>query len=158
MLTVRDTTIDKVRALDLGADDYLTKPFDHLELFARLRALMRRAQASSKQGNKPLQIDSVMLDPVTHAVTVKGQPISLTSTEFKLLEVLMRHAGTALPVPYLLREVWGSAYSGQVEYVRVFIGRLRQKIGDGADLQRYIQTVWNSGYRFVPSADLSNRA
>ncbi|MDB5057552.1 MAG: two component transcriptional regulator, winged helix family [Chloroflexi bacterium] len=153
ILTVRDSTLDKVRALDLGADDYLTKPFDHLELLARLRALVRRAQGSAMQNSRQLHIDGVTLDPVMHAVTVAGSPVTLTTTEFRLLEVLMRHAGTALPVAYLLREVWGSAYVGQVEYVRVFIGRLRQKLGDDAEQQRYIQTVWNSGYRFVPMVE-----
>jgi DNA-binding response OmpR family regulator len=153
MLTVRDSTLDKVRALDLGADDYLTKPFDHLELLARLRALVRRAQGSTRQGNQPLHVDGVTLDPATHAVSVEGTPVTLTTTEFRLLEVLMRHAGTALPAAYLLREVWGSAYSGQIEYVRVFVGRLRQKLGDDAEQQRFIQTVWNSGYRFVPTSE-----
>src|SRR5947208_12905664 len=95
MLTARDTTLDKVRALDLGADDYLTKPFDHLELLARLRALVRRARRDFGAPS-PLRASDVTLDVVTHEVRVRGEVIQLTSTEYRLLEELVRHAGTVL--------------------------------------------------------------
>jgi two-component system KDP operon response regulator KdpE len=152
MLTARDSTMDKVRALDLGADDYLTKPFDHLELLARLRALMRRTQVIPNPGSPPLVIGDIALNLATHEVRVKGEAVVLTTTEYRLLEVLMRHAGTALPHEFLLREVWGETYSGEIQYLRVFVRRLRRKLGDDADQPRYIQTAWNTGYRFIPAS------
>ena len=84
---------------------------------------------------------------------VDGKRLHLTPNEFRLLSVLVKHAGKVMTHRQLLREVWGSAYSGQIEYVRVFVGRLRQKLGDDAEQQRFIQTVWNSGYRFVPTSE-----
>jgi DNA-binding response OmpR family regulator len=152
MLTARDSTVDKVRALDLGADDYLTKPFDHLELLARLRALVRRTQVIPNPSSPPLVIGDISLNLATHEVRVKGKTVSLTSTEYRLLETLMRHAGTALPHDFLLREVWGDEYSDEVQYLRVFVRRLRRKLGDEADQPRYIQTAWNMGYRFIPAS------
>jgi DNA-binding response OmpR family regulator len=144
--------MDKVRALDLGADDYLTKPFDHLELLARLRALVRRTQVIPNPSSPPLVIGDISLNLATHEVRVKGKTVPLTSTEYRLLETLMRHSGTALPHDFLLREVWGEEYSDEVQYLRVFVRRLRRKLGDEADQPRYIQTAWNMGYRFIPAS------
>jgi DNA-binding response OmpR family regulator len=149
MLTVRARVEDKVRALDLGADDYLVKPFDHVELLARLRALVRRAQSSGRASSL-LTVEDVTLNPATHELHVRGERVALTTTEYRLLEVLMQHAGTALPHQYLLREVWGPEYHREVQYLRVFVRRLRQKLGDTGEPPRYIQTVWNTGYRFTP--------
>lgn len=153
MLTVHSRVEDKVRALDLGADDYLTKPFDHVELLARLRALARRAQGGGQgRGAALLTVDDITVNPATHAVLARGVSVVLTTTEYRLLEVLMQHAGTALPHEYLLREVWGPEYGREVQYLRVFVRRLRQKLGDTGEPPRYIQTVWNTGYRFIPAA------
>ncbi len=149
MLTVRDSTLDKVRGLDLGADDYLTKPFDHLELLARLRALVRRANSSQQSFNTTFAIDSLILDFATHEVTIADARVPLTSTEYRLLETLVQNAGTVLPHELLLEQVWGPEYIHDTHYLKVFIRRLRQKLGDTADNPRYIQTEWGIGYRFV---------
>lgn len=149
MLSVRDGTLDKVRALDLGADDYLTKPFDHLELLARLRALSRRAR-------KPLEripdfaCADLTIDFALQEVRVGGEVVRLSSTEYRLLEELARHAGAALPHRMLLERVWGPHAVNDPQYLKVFVGRLRQKLGDAAEHPRFIQTVWGIGYRFVP--------
>jgi two-component system, OmpR family, KDP operon response regulator KdpE len=148
ILTVCDSTLDKVRAFDLGADDYLTKPFDHLELLARLRALVRRARRDFGAPS-PLRASDVTLDVVTHEVRVRGEVIQLTSTEYRLLEELVRHAGTVLPHHYLLTQVWGSGYGGDAGYLKVFVRRLRHKLGDDVKHPHYIQTEWGIGYRFV---------
>ena len=149
MLTVRDTVLDKVRALDLGADDYLTKPFDHLELLARLRALVRRAGGAPYMPGAGVTIDEFSLDFDTHEVRVRGERVVLTTTEYRLLEELVRHPGMVLTHQMLLEQVWGAAYAGEVQYLKVFIRRLRRKLGDDADSPHYIQTEWGTGYRFA---------
>ncbi len=151
MLTAREATVDKVRALDLGADDYLTKPFDHLELLARLRALLRRAAKPSAEGEADFALDQLSINFATHEVRLEGEVIPLTATEYRLLEELVRHAGTALPHQLLLERVWGPEYVNDIHYIKVFIRRLRQKLRDDAEQPRYIQTVWGIGYRFVPT-------
>jgi two-component system, OmpR family, KDP operon response regulator KdpE len=150
MLTAREATVDKVRALDLGADDYLTKPFDHLELLARLRALLRRAAQTATEEDADFTLDNLTINFATHEVRLGGEVVPLTATEYRLLEELVRHAGTALPHQLLLERVWGPEYVNDIHYIKVFIRRLRQKLRDDADQPRYIQTVWGIGYRFVP--------
>jgi two-component system KDP operon response regulator KdpE len=150
MLTVRDATLDKVRALDLGADDYLTKPFDHLELLARLRALARRMGRTPPDPAPGETGGAFSLDFTTHEVRMAGAVIPLTSTEYRLLEELVRHPGTVLPHHYLLQQVWGAEYVHDVHYLKVFVRRLRRKLHDDAEHPRYIQTEWGVGYRFVP--------
>ncbi len=149
MLTVRDSSIDKVQALDLGADDYLTKPFDHLELLARLRALVRRSSIQAEV--PPLQFaeGDLTLDFAAQEVRVAGEKVRLTPTEYRLLEVLVRRAGTVVPHQVLLHEVWGPDYVADPQYLKVFVRRLRNKLGDDPEHQRYIQTVWGTGYRFL---------
>jgi DNA-binding response OmpR family regulator len=150
MLTVRDGTLDKVRALDLGADDYLTKPFDHLELLARLRALVRRSTAGSVPRAPGLSTEELSVDFSTHEVRVRGEVVRLTSTEYRLLETLVRHPRTVLPHAFLMEQVWGPDYIGDPQALKVFVRRLRQKLGDEPERPRYIQTEWGLGYRFVP--------
>ena len=150
MLTVRDTTLDKVRALDLGADDYLTKPFDHLELLARLRALLRRSSGPSVLPGPDFDLGDLSLDSDTHEVRVRGEVVRLTSTEYRLLAVLVRHAGTVLPHRYLLEQVWGPEYVGADHYLKVFVGRLHRKLDKDPAQPRYIRSEWGVGYRFVP--------
>ncbi|MCA1718956.1 MAG: response regulator transcription factor [Actinobacteria bacterium] len=150
MLTVRDGTLDKVRALDLGADDYLTKPFDHLELLARLRALLRRASRPPVTPGPRIAVGDLSLDYANREVRLRGEEVRLTSTEYRLLEELVRHAGAVLPHRHLLERVWGPGYVGDTHYLKVFVRRLRRKLGDDSDHPRYIQTEWGIGYRFLP--------
>lgn len=149
MLTVRGDTLDKVRALDLGADDYLTKPFEPLELLARLRALLRRGQTTAESNTPALVVGEIALDTVAREVRVRGEAVRLTTTEYRLLEALMRQAGTVVPHRALLRQIWGEEYAGEVHSLKVFVRRLRRKIGDDPERPRYIQNEWGAGYLFV---------
>jgi DNA-binding response OmpR family regulator len=150
MLTARDTTLDEVRGLDLGADDYLTKPFDHLKLLARLRALARRAgQGIATQGTGDLAGGELSIDFTTRQVRVRGALVDLTPTEYVLLELLARNAGTFVPQHVLLERVWGKEHTGDAHYLKVFVNRLRLKLGDSAAHPRHIETRRGVGYRFV---------
>lgn len=131
-LPVRDSTLDKVRALELGADDYVTKPFDPLESVARLRALVRRATGAAGPPEPPLSVADITVDAATHEVRLKGTVVQLTATEYRLLEVLIRHPGTVLPHQYLLEHAWGPEYRQDAHSLRVFVRRLRRKLGDDA--------------------------
>jgi DNA-binding response OmpR family regulator len=149
MLTVRNGLLDKVRALDLGADDYLTKPFDHLELFARLRALVRRATDAEVAPAPDFRSGDLTVDFTIHEVRLRGELVPLSPTEHLLLVELVRHAGATLPHQRLLDRVWGADYPRDLRYLKVFVNRLRAKLGDDATHPRYIQTVWGIGYRFL---------
>jgi DNA-binding response OmpR family regulator len=149
MLTVHDATIDKIRALDLGADDYLTKPFDHLELLARLRALLRRVGSTFPAAGEGFTTGDLSIDFTTHEVRLAGDVVRLTSTEYRLLEELAKHAGTTLPHHVLIERVWGNEWASDPDHLKVFIRRLRQKLGDSADQPRYIFTEWGLGYRLA---------
>ncbi|MDQ2809738.1 MAG: response regulator transcription factor [Chloroflexota bacterium] len=153
MPTVCDSILDKVRAFDGGADDYLTKPFDHLELLARLRALVRRATPppAPVPARPGCAVGDLTIDFASHVVCVAGTPLNLTSTEYRLLEELVRHPGMVLTHHMLLEQVWGPEYCHEVQYLKVFVRRLRRKLGDTAAQPRYIQTEWGLGYRFVPA-------
>lgn len=150
MLTARDSTLDKVRALELGADDYLTKPFDPLELFARLRALLRRANGYGEAPRSDIACGDLSLDFTTQEVRVGENVVRLTPTEYRLLEELARSAGKVVPHQDLLERVWGPSYIHDVHYLKVFVRRLRRKLGDPAEHPQYIQTEWGIGYRFGP--------
>ena len=149
MLTAHDTTLDKVRALDLGADDYLTKPFDHLELFARLRAMLRRPTSRPAATGPDFACAELSLVYATQEVRLNGAMLRLTTIEYRLLEELVRHAGFVLPHHVLLERVWGPDYVDDVQYLKVFVRRLRRKLGDTADHPRFIHTEWGIGYRFA---------
>ncbi|HET7056714.1 MAG TPA: response regulator transcription factor [Thermomicrobiales bacterium] len=150
MLSTDNAVVDKVRAFDCGADDYVVKPFDHLELMARLRALLRRAEMGSPAPAREYACGDLAIDFQWRRVRCHGQEVRLTSTEFRLLEVLVRNAGTTMPHHVLLDRVWGSEWAGRPDYLKVFVRRLRQKLDDDAGRPRYIETVWGTGYRFLP--------
>jgi two-component system KDP operon response regulator KdpE len=150
MLTVHNTILDKVRALDLGADDYLTKPFDHLELLARLRALLRRSSRTVSTSEPLLVSGDLEIDFRAHEVCLQGQAVQLTPTEYRLLTELARHAGTILSHEALLERVWGPEWVTDPHYLTVFIQRLRRKLDDDPVCPRYIETQRGFGYRFLP--------
>ena len=147
MLTAKDGEYDEADALDLGADDYLTKPFSFVVLLARIRALLRR-------GVQPrpakLVVDDLVLDPAAHVVRRGDSPIELTPREFSLLEFLMRRAGDAVSKADILHHVWDANYDGDANVVEVYVGYLRRKIDVPFDLQS-LQTVRGAGYRLTAS-------
>ena len=168
VLTALDAESDKVAALDLGADDYLTKPFGVEELLARVRAVLRRTQGeaiSPADGIK--RFGDLEIDLSGHTLRLRGAEVRLSPTEFALLEQLVTHAGKVLTHRMLLQRIWGPEYGGEAEYLRVYINRLRQKLEPDLANPRYLLTEPGVGYRFVapeserayrrpPSADHSS--
>jgi two-component system KDP operon response regulator KdpE len=150
ILSARDAESEKVRGLDAGADDYLTKPFGVPELLARVRAALRRElQASPAPDDRRLTCGGLELDVVEHRATRGGAPLKLTPLEFRLLAVLMRHAGRLVTHDFLLREVWGPTVTEEASYLRVYIHHLRRKIErDPAHPVRLI-TELGIGYRLL---------
>jgi two-component system KDP operon response regulator KdpE len=148
MLTVRNTEDDKIVALDAGADDYVTKPFNIRELAARLRATVRRSQASHVDEAAPIRIGDIELDPARRVVKRAGVVIHLTPKEFEMLHLLMSHAGLPLTHARILAAVWGPEYGGELEYLRTFVRQLRKKLGDDAAAPKYLVTDSQVGYRF----------
>jgi two-component system KDP operon response regulator KdpE len=148
VLTVRDEEDDKVEALDAGADDYVTKPFQIRELTARLRAAIRRSKTSAVPPESWIVIGDVMLNPGRHRVEKQGQELHLTPKEFELLLYLMEHAGRPVPHSRLLSSIWGSEYGNEREYLRVLISQLRKKVEDDPARPTYILTESHIGYRF----------
>ncbi len=141
MLTARDAVHDRVHGLDSGADDYLTKPFDFVELSARIRALLRRVQGPL---GELVRVGELTLDPTTRQVTAEGRAVDLTAREFDLLHYLMRFPGRVLTRQAILTAVWGPGFQGDDNVIEVYIRYLRDKIGDRPP--RYIQTVRSVGY------------
>jgi two-component system KDP operon response regulator KdpE len=150
VLTALDTESDKVTALDLGADDYLTKPFGVEELLARVRAVLRRTRweaAAPSSGIK--QLGDLEIDLTGHIVRRRGVEVRLTPTEFALLKQLATNAGKVLTHRMLLQRIWGPEYGGEAEYLRVYINRLRQKLEPDPANPRYLLTEPGVGYRFA---------
>lgn len=140
---------DKVQALNLGADDYLSKPFGVKELLARVKAVQRRTQwGSSLNAEERLVNGEIIVDVDGHTVEVRGRQLELTPTEFNLLVILMRNAGKVLTHEMLLQNVWGPEYGMEAEYLRVYVGRLRQKMETDPSHPVYIHTEHGIGYRF----------
>lgn len=149
ILTALGEETEKVRAFDLGADDYLTKPFGTGELIGRVKAVLRRAHWSeSKVTDEKIVCGEIAADLARHEVTVSGEPIELTPTEFKLLVYLMRHAGKVVTHRNILQNVWGPEYGNEAEYLRVYMGRLRQRLERDPLNPRYIKTERGVGYLF----------
>jgi two-component system KDP operon response regulator KdpE len=153
MLTARDDSMDKVKGLELGADDYVTKPFNHLELMARVKAVLRRLEMPAPASRSPsFQAGELEVDFARQEARLRGERLDLTPTEYKLLYHLVRNAGHILQHGTLLAKVWGREYVDEVDYIRVYIRRLRDKLGDDPDNPRYIRTERGLGYRFVAEA------
>jgi two-component system KDP operon response regulator KdpE len=149
-LTALDAESDKVAALDLGADDYLTKPFGVEELLARVRAAMRRSQWQGElTGSGAQTFGALVVDLEGHTVRREGVEIRLTPTEFSLLAQLVTHAGKVLTHRQLLQRVWGPEYGDEAEYLRVYVQRLRRKIEPEPTAPRYLLTEPGLGYRFA---------
>jgi len=150
MLTARDDAMDKVKGLELGADDYVTKPFNHLELMARVKAVLRRNEMPAPASRAPsFRSGDLEVDFAKQEARLRGVRLDLTPTEYKLLYHLVRNAGHVMEHGTLLARVWGREYVDEVDYIRVYVRRLRDKLGDSADAPRYIQTERGLGYRFI---------
>jgi DNA-binding response OmpR family regulator len=157
MLTARGEETDRVLGLEVGADDYLVKPFSMRELLARVRAILRRLSLDSQlfgppaldelTGSRALDCGALRIDPATHIATIEGEELNLTPKEFELLSLLVAHPGRAFSRDFLLRRLWESDYEGLDRTVDTHMTRLRKKLGPLGDR---IATVWGVGYRFVP--------
>ena len=149
MLSALDDESDKVQCLDLGADDYITKPFGKAEFIARVRAVMRRAEATSPTPAIPsVKSGDLEINFSQRKVTVKGEEVALTLTEYALLQELALNEGKVLTYTQLLQKVWGADYADEREYLHVFVSRLRAKLESDLQKPRYITTVSGVGYRF----------
>ena len=149
MLSVRDSESEKVRALDHGANDYVTKPFGIQELMARLRVLLRQG-AKGGQADAPVRYDdgSLVIDLARREVMLDGSPVALTRKEFAVLSLLVRHPGRVVSQQQILREVWGATHTQDTHYLRIVMGKLRLKLGDDPSTPRWLKTEPGVGYRF----------
>ncbi|MGN6739611.1 response regulator [Dyella sp.] len=150
MLSVRDSESQKVQALDHGANDYVTKPFGIQELMARLRVLLRsRVAAASTEASPRYDDGHLVIDQMRREVQLDGAPVALTRKEYAVLALLLRHAGRVVSQQQLLREVWGATHVQDTHYLRIVVGRLRQKLGDDPAAPRWLKTEPGVGYRFL---------
>ena len=150
MLTAKDAEIDKVVGLELGADDYVTKPYSSRELVARIRAVLRRRSEPEELVSATVQAGPVRMDIERHVVTVEGETVNMPLKEFELLEMLLRNAGRVLTRGQLIDRVWGSDYVGDTKTLDVHVKRLRSKIEPDPSSPRYLVTVRGLGYKFEP--------
>lgn len=153
MVTARDSEIDKVVGLELGADDYVTKPYSSRELIARIRAVLRRkgvteAEAPEEEDEQILEGGRVRMDVDSHTVTVDGEPVNMPLKEFDLLEYLLRNAGRVLTRGQLIDRIWGADYVGDTKTLDVHVKRLRSKIEEEPSRPRYLVTVRGLGYKY----------
>ena len=158
MVTVREGEEEKVEALELGADDYVTKPFSMRELVARIRTAHRRVHAPARVEDAPIEIGEIRLTPARRSVTKRGQPVHLTRKEYDILYCLMSRAGRVITYARLLTAVWGADCREEVEYLRTFIRQLRKKIEDDPSNPMYLLTDVYVGYRFADAQMLQENA
>jgi len=152
MVTAKDTEIDKVVGLELGADDYLTKPFSMRELAARVRAVLRRGgTGETVEGEPPLEVRGVRIDSERYEVFVRGEPVELPPKEFALLELLLRNAGRVLTRDILIDRIWGADYVGDTKTLDVHVKRLRGRIEEDPHRPQLLVTVRGIGYKFTDS-------
>ncbi len=149
VLSVRDGEMDKVAALDHGADDYLTKPFGIEELLARVRVALRHAAQARTEKTTIVRAGPLLIDLANHTVTREGEPVKLTATEFKLLAYLVANSGRVLTHHSILTNVWGEAEANHVEYLRVFMRQLRKKLEPEPERPQILVTESGVGYRFL---------
>ena len=161
MLTAKSTDVDRILGLEMGADDYLTKPFNVREVLARVKALFRRVEAlrakDSAAPQKTIRAGDLTIDPEKRKVAVQGKPVHLTAREFELLLEFSRHPGRVYTRAQLLDKVWGYSYQGYEHTVNSHINRLREKIERNPARPRYILTVRGVGYQFVEAEDPEKR-
>ena len=151
VLSARTSSLDKVRALDAGADDYVTKPFGMDELLARLRAAVRRAAAAAVVGETSIiETDSFTIDLIAKKVRRQGVEVHLTPTEWGLLEILVRNPGRLVTQQQLLHDVWGPTHTTETHYLRVYLAQLRRKLEPEPSRPRHLRTEPGMGYRFEP--------
>ena len=149
VLSARTDEADKIRALDCGADDYLSKPFGVGELLARVRSTVRRLRQPANTNNNHISFGDVKVDLQARVITKAGQPVHLTPIEYRLLGVLIANAGRVVTNPQLLREVWGPSHSESSHYLRVYMGHLRQKLEDNPAQPQFLLTETAVGYRLL---------
>jgi len=158
MVTVLDAEEEKVEALELGADDYITKPFSIRELIARIRTAHRRVHAPARVEDAPMEIGEIRLVPARRSVTKRGQPVHLTRKEYDILYCLMSRAGRVITYSRLLTAVWGADCREEVEYLRTFVRQLRKKIEDDPSNPIYLLTDVYVGYRFADAQMLQDKS
>jgi two-component system response regulator RegX3 len=155
MLTARGEELERVLGLELGADDYVTKPFSAAELAARVRAVLRRADAPSVEADGAvLAVGDMRMDLDRHAVVRDGEELELTVKEYELLRMLLEHAGRVVKREQLIREVWDTTWFGSTKTLDVHVSALRRKLGDDPAEPRYIHTVRGVGFRFASADEL----
>ena len=152
VLSARSLEAQKVEALDAGADDYVSKPFGVAELHARLRVALRHAAQSARDGDSRLMLGPLTIDLTAKTVVRGAAPAKLTATQWRLLEVLARHAGRVVTSRQLLREVWGPAHAEQGHYLRIYVRQLRQKLEPDPSNPRFLITETGIGYRLLVDA------
>lgn len=149
MLTAKSEEFDKILGLELGADDYITKPFSVRELIARIKAVIRRNVKTQTKNKSAIEIKDLVIDMDKHEILKSGQKVELTLKEFELLKLLVQNKGKVLTRDFLLDKVWGYEYYGETRTVDVHVRHLRQKLDDDGDSPKYIETVRGIGYKFV---------
>jgi two-component system KDP operon response regulator KdpE len=154
VLSVRSSEAEKVRLLELGADDYMVKPFGMAELLARARAALRR-QSRGAEGQSRVKVGPLAIDLASRTVSIDGNRVQLTPKEYRLLQVLAQHAGNVVTHQHLLREVWGVRHVQDTHYLRIFVRKLRRKIEADPTRPRVLITELGVGYRLAQSADLA---